>query len=143
MIIIFLRQVEKIKKQIEDKQELLAQMEAKATKSTSSIKKINIAPTNLNYDKTGDLLADIADLKTEIARARSNLLRIEKQIRFIIAQLPLKSMQDIMVYRYIYCLKWQDIAAKSRYDERHVRRLHEQALKYFNSSYLLHVRLKV
>lgn len=130
MIIIFLKQVEKIRKQIEEKEEYLAQMEARATKSTSSIKKINIGPTNINYDKTGDLVADIADLKTEIERAKKNLCRIEKQIRLIIARLPLKRMQDIMIYRYIGCLRWQEVISKSGYGRRHVFNLHSQALKH-------------
>lgn len=133
MIIIFLKQFQKIKKQIEEKEELLAQMEALATKSTSSIKKINIAPTNLNYDKTGDTVSEIADLKTDIDKTRKNLFRIEKQIRFIITNLPLRKMQNIMIDRYIYCLKWQDIAINNSCNERHARRLHARALKYFNA----------
>lgn len=54
-----------------------------------------------------------------------------KEIRDKIEQLASEDEKDVLVYRYIKLMKWEDICVKMQHSWQHIHRIHAKALKNF------------
>lgn len=71
----------------------------------------------------------IIDLERELKEwIRLSVLE-EREITRIIYSLENKEYMTVLAHRYIEGLLWKEIAIEMRYTERHVKRLHQMALR--------------
>lgn len=54
-----------------------------------------------------------------------------KEIRDKIEQLASEDEKDVLIYRYIKLMKWEDICIKMKHSWQHIHRIHAKALKNF------------
>ena len=71
----------------------------------------------------------IADLSFEIELDWLDLLAYQEEIRKTIDLLQDPAAAQILSYRYLSYMRWQDIADTMHYSVRHTTRLHGRALK--------------
>lgn len=67
-------------------------------------------------------------------KARYKRIRKCKEICDRIERLKKEDEKDVLMYRYIKVMNWEEIATAMKYTERHVQRIHGRALKNFNMS---------
>ncbi len=82
----------------------------------------------------GDLsgyAARVDALERKILRARYKRIQKFKAIRDRIERLEDENEKDVLVYRYIRGMKWEDIAVKTGYSWKQVHRFHSNALENF------------
>lgn len=82
----------------------------------------------------GDLsgyAARVDALERKILKARYKRIQRFKEIRDRIERLEDENEKDVLVYRYIIGMKWEDIAVKMNIGYRHVLRMHRKALENF------------
>lgn len=87
------------------------------------------SPMDAPYEK---IVIMIADLEAEIKRDIYKLLKEWKVAVDKIDKLragPCTPLADVLEYRYLMGLSWEEVADKMGYTERHVHRLHKKALK--------------
>ena len=85
----------------------------------------------------GDLsgyAARVDALERKILKARYKRIQRFKEIRDRIERLEDENEKDVLVYRYIRGMKWEDIAVKMNIGYRHVLRMHGKALENFKMS---------
>ncbi len=86
----------------------------------------------------------VLDLEAEIQKAEQKLDSMKKELRTVInstiigsdavsrRQTSQANFLLVLELRYVDCLSWKDIAYQMGYTERHVQRLHGDALTYIN-----------
>ena len=86
--------------------------------------------TSSSPDKLGGLVASIADLKTKRFHQNQKAIKMLSRIEKTIKQVPDTRLQLILQLHYIRRMTWGDIAQQIGFkNERHVHRLHAQALE--------------
>lgn len=81
-----------------------------------------------------DLSDYAAKLDGEIAKLKKQRLeniRIYSDIKRKIDVMENDDQKDVLNYRYIHCLKWEEICLKMRWSWSHTHRIHASALKNF------------
>ena len=82
----------------------------------------------------GDLsgyAARVDALERKILKARYKRIKRFKEIRDRIEHLEDENEKDVLVYRYIRGMKWEDIAVRTGYSWKQVHRFHSNALENF------------
>lgn len=82
----------------------------------------------------GDLsgyMVQVDKMERKIQKARYKRIRKFKEIRDRIERLEDENEKDVLVYRYILGMKWEDIAVKMGYTWQHIHRIHSNALENF------------
>ena len=80
----------------------------------------------------GDLsgyMVQVDKLERKIQKARYQRIRKFKEIRDRIERLEDENEKDVLMYRYIKGLKWEDIAVKMGYSWQWTHKVHAKALK--------------
>lgn len=68
-------------------------------------------------------------LERKIMKARYKRMQVFKEIRDHIERLEDENEKDVLVYRYVRNMKWEDIAVKMGYRWAQIHRIHARALK--------------
>ena len=82
----------------------------------------------------GDLsgyAARVDELEGEIKEAADECIEHLKSIRDKIEQLQGENEKDVLNYRYIRGMKWEEIAVKMDYSWKQIHRFHSKALENF------------
>lgn len=83
----------------------------------------------------GDLsgyAAKVDELERKIIKARYKMIRKQKEIQDQIERLSDENEKDVLVYRYVRGMKWEDIAVKMGYSWRRIHYIHSSALDDFH-----------
>ena len=102
-------------------------LETKATRLNAPLvqDKVKTSPE----DRTTILLAALADLDTVIDAERKRFENLAAWTRNLFEDADLgREELEVMVYRYINCLTWEEIAEIMYWSKRTVQRLHGEAL---------------
>lgn len=102
-------------------------LETKATRLNAPLvqDKVKTSPE----DRTTILLAALADLDTVIDAERKRFENLAAWTRDLFEDADLgREELEVMVYRYINCLTWEEIAEIMYWSKRTVQRLHGEAL---------------
>lgn len=75
--------------------------------------------------------ARVDALERKILKARYKRIQRFKEIRDRIERLEDENEKDVLVYRYIRGMKWEDIAVRTGYSWKQVHRFHSNALENF------------
>ena len=76
-----------------------------------------------------DLLPGLGELQADVCREIRSLVRQHQELTALIAQLPDSNHRGVLTLRYVYGLKWEQVARRMHYSSRHLHRLHQQALE--------------
>ena len=82
----------------------------------------------------GDLsgyAARMDELERKIIKARYKRIQILKEIRDHIERMEDENEKDVLVYRYVRNMKWEDIAVKMIFSWKQIHRIHSKALENF------------
>lgn len=63
--------------------------------------------------------------------ARYKKIQKCKEIKDRIEQLENEDEKDVLLYRYIKLMKWEDICTKMKYSWKQIHRIHSNALIHF------------
>ena len=77
----------------------------------------------VDYDKTGTLMAEICDAEEELADARSADYRIREEVGRTICRIENRDAQDVIFMRYMKGMKWEKIAAEKMFSIQRVYQL--------------------
>lgn len=64
-------------------------------------------------------------------KARYRRIQMCKEITDKIERMDNEDEKDVLMYRYIRLMKWEDIAVKMEYSWQHIHKIHARALKNF------------
>lgn len=76
----------------------------------------------------------VDELERKITQAIDELADIRMEIEAVLGQLEDDTLRELMEYRYIDGLTWEQVAEKMHYSWRHTCRLHGEALAKINMS---------
>ena len=79
-------------------------------------------------------IGQVDALERRLVKARYKQIRKLKEIRDRIEWLEDESEKDVLVYRYLRGMKWEDICVKMGYSWRRVHYIHSNALENFKSA---------
>ncbi|GHU37772.1 hypothetical protein FACS1894105_10500 [Clostridia bacterium] len=123
----FLEQVRYVDQRISSKIEQVQSLRDLATKATSVMSEVPPSGSR-NVHRMEDVIVKMIDLEQEINDDIDELVDLKSGIMTAIKQVNKPEYQTILELRYL-CLKtWGQIAEAMNYDERWVRRLHDNAL---------------
>lgn len=105
---------------------------ARATKITATISQEPKAAGS--GDQLQRCIDQICELQTEIAQEMDKLRKRKQEIETAIHGLNEKSYQDILWYRYIQGMTFEEIAIKMNYSWRQVCRKHKNAVEKLKMS---------
>lgn len=71
----------------------------------------------------------LADAETAYLKEIAELCRVQREIRLAVETVGSALHRELLEYRYIYCLGWEEIAKRLGYDKRYVFKLHDRALR--------------
>lgn len=117
---------------IESMTEQLQVWNARATKITATISQEPKATAS--GDQLQRCIDQICELQTEIAQEMDKLRKRKQEIETAIHGLNEKSYQDILWYRYIQGMTFEEIAIKMNYSWRQVCRKHKNAVEKLKMS---------
>lgn len=117
---------------IESMTEQLQVWNARATKITATISQEPKAAGS--GDQLQRCIDQICELQTEIAQEMDKLRKRKQEIETAIYGLNEKSYQDILWYRYIQGMTFEEIAIKMNYSWRQVCRKHKNAVEKLKMS---------
>lgn len=90
------------------------------------IDKVQLSPS----DKVANVIVDMEFLLKRQAYLRRELLKAEQETADLIGRLTDRKHRLVLTYRYTADLPWAAIAVRMSYDERHVKRLRDEAVSY-------------
>lgn len=87
-------------------------------------------PRGTNTSDLSDYAAELDELEEELYQEGVEQVRVYKEISWKIQKLEKEEERDVLFYRYIKGMEFWEIAKEMEYSERHVKRIHEQALAH-------------
>lgn len=79
-------------------------------------------------------IAKVDELEKKILKKRYKRLQKQQKIRTRIERMEDENEKDVLTYRYLRGMKWEDIAVKMNIGYRHILRIHGKALENFKMS---------
>lgn len=76
-------------------------------------------------------MAKVDELEKKILKKKYHRLQKQQEIRNRIERMEDENEKDVLTYRYLGGMKWEDIAVKMGYTWQHIHRIHSSALKNF------------
>lgn len=117
----------RIDHRINSKFEQLASYNALATRATSTLSGLPGAGTQ-NVHRLENIIIKIADLEKEISDQIEELVEIKTDITHMIEKLEKPEYQLVLELRYLCMKSWEQISVELGYNNRHVRRMRDEAI---------------
>ena len=76
-----------------------------------------------------DYAAKVDELERELIQKRYDRICSFRKVQTAIEELEDETEKDLLTYRYLNGMKWEEIAVKMGYSWKHVHRIHAAALK--------------
>lgn len=126
----YLKQVERLNKDIENKSEEIQKLKDLATRITSNTENERVQE-NGSQDKIGDSVAGILDLERELKKMVDDSIEKRRVITKQIEELDDVIYYDVLYKRYILCKQFHVIATDLTYNMEYLFRVHRKALRAF------------
>lgn len=131
---IYLSEIRKLDRKINNKQIELDALESLVTQITPMIKEINVQ-SNSSQDRLGETMAKIIDLKNEINNKIDAYVDRKLEAMRLINKLEDDISIHILIQRYINYKSWDDIAESLHYTRQGIIKKHGKALLDFEKVY--------
>jgi DNA-directed RNA polymerase specialized sigma subunit len=89
--------------------------------------------TSKSYDTMGDTVASICDREDELKEKMDAYAKIERKVSEKIDEVKEQKYRDLLRYRYILGLTYDQIADRMNYSPRHIARMHDKAVEAFEA----------
>ncbi len=123
----FLNQAYRMREFIAAREEQLALLRAAAERITpQSYEYFSKSNSGSSRERT---LCKIADLEIEITCDIGAMIEAMRQIRAAVAAVDDKTCRLLLEMRYLNFRTWEDISDQLNYSERHIYRIHNEALR--------------
>ena len=86
-------------------------------------------------DAVAEVMCDLEGLLKKQTKLRIAMTRAVADVADLIDKLTDKKQALVLHYRYMACLPWRQIADKMGYAERHVFRIHDEAIDWLAKNY--------
>lgn len=107
---------------------LIAERDALHERLTSGVKNVDGMPRGGKGDWTDSVLA-VADMTNDIDARIKELCRVKAEVRAAIDAVEDMRQREVLEWRYLNYLSWEQIAQAMHYDVRWVYMLHRHGLK--------------
>ena len=97
-------------------------------KATAVSPNLSDMPKSGGTDKIQNAVCRIADIEQKINRDIDRKIDLRERIEAAICAIPDGRLRDLMRYRYIDGMTWEQIAVEMHYSYVHICRMHGQAL---------------
>lgn len=97
-------------------------------KATAVSPNLSDMPKSGGTDKIQNAVCRIADIEQKINRDIDRQIDLRERIEAAICAIPDGRLRDLMRYRYIDGMTWEQIAVEMHYSYVHICRMHGQAL---------------
>ncbi len=105
-------------------------MELRAMKAGTAISYDGM-PSGTTQSDLSDYVAELDRLERKLISERYKRIKLYQEIERKIKGLKSQNENDVLHYRYIKGLEWWEVAEKMGYSERHITRIHGNALTHF------------
>lgn len=85
-----------------------------------------------NSDRLPDTISLIVDYEQQAEKLRREYIQKFIEIDSAIAAVPNAVLREVLERRYLFYQRWEQIAEEMHYSERHILRLHGEALQQIN-----------
>lgn len=124
----YLREYEKAVRQMKRSEEKIAEMRlGKIIPSQGN----DGMPHAHNYSDMSGYAALLDEEERRYRKAQCRRIRLCKEITDKIEHMGNEDEKDVLVYRYIRLMKWEDICVKINRSWQHTHRIHKKALENF------------
>lgn len=124
----YLREYEKAVRQMKRSEEKITEM--RLSKIMPSFGNDGMPHAHNNTDLSG-YAALLDEEERRYMKARYRRIKICKEITDKIERMDNEDEKDVLVYRYIRLMKWEDICGKISKSWKQIHRIHARALKNF------------
>ncbi len=124
----YLREYEKAVRQMKRSEEKITEM--RLSKIMPSADNDGMPHAHNNTDLSG-YAALLDEEERRYMKARYRRIKICKEITDKIERMDNEDEKDVLVYRYIRLMKWEDICVKINHSWQHTHRIHKKALGNF------------
>ena len=83
----------------------------------------------VDYDRTGTLMAEICDAERELSEARNAATAIREEVGRTITRIDNEDAQDVIFMRYGKGMKWEEIAAAKMFSIQRVYQLRKSGIE--------------
>ena len=126
----YLREYEKAVRQMKRSEEKITEM--RLSKIMPSADNDGMPHAHNNTDLSG-YAALLDEEERRYMKARYRRIKICKEITDKIERMDNEDEKDVLVYRYIRLMKWEDICVKINHSWQHTHRIHKKALENFKT----------
>lgn len=131
---IYLAEIRKLDRKIDNKQLELDALKALVTSITPTMKEINVQ-SNGSQDRLGDTMTKIIDLQREINNKIDEYVDRKLEAMRLINKLEDDICINILIQRYINYKSWDEIAGSLSYTRQGIIKKHGKALLDFEKVY--------
>lgn len=86
-------------------------------------------PRSSDMSDLSDYVAKLDEIERDIVTARYRRICTFQKIQRAIEAMEDEQEKDLLTYRYIDGLKWEEVAVKMGYSWQHIHKIHSRALK--------------
>lgn len=123
----YLQQGYYLNKQIDVKCEQIRKLQEMAQKVTTTANDCKVQVSG-SQSRIADTVNKMVDLERELVDTVNEYAAKRKEIAAVIQRVDNPNYRTLLEYRYLACMKWEEIAVKMHYSWRHIIRLHGEAL---------------
>ena len=124
----YLRGYEKAVRQMKRSEEKITEM--RLSKIMPSAGNDGMPHAHNNTDLSG-YVALLDEEERRYMKARYHRIKLCREITDKIERMDNEDEKDVLMYRYIRLMKWEDIAVRMEYSWQHIHKIHARALKNF------------
>lgn len=122
----YLKQIKRLTIRVEQIGEEITEIEARLGVQGINYNKMPVTPSP--DDKRSRYIYKLIDLRDEYTRESERLMEKRKEVVDSIALLEDVRLQQVLYFRYVKDMRWEEIAERLSYDDKYIFRLHGYAL---------------
>ena len=129
----FLQQVFQAYQDADSKLEQMARLQSLATRTTTVIRSAPVGNGSALSSRVEQAIVSLAGQSEQLADEVQRLLAVREKVAAAIANVPISDERRILEYRYLAFLSWKEISHAMKAGLRTIYRLHDRALKNFDT----------
>lgn len=124
----YLQQGYYLNKQIDVKCEQIRKLREMTQKVTATANDCKVQASG-SQSRMADTVDKMVDLERELADAVNEYAAKRQEIAAVIQRVDNPNYRTLLEYRYLACMKWEEIAVRMHYSWQWVHKMHKRALK--------------
>ena len=124
-----LRRPYELKKRTEICRRRILDLRELAEKTTAAYESVYVHSGGEGKSRLADCVVKMSSLEEELAKATGAYLMSIEQVSEMLAKIGRPELRQVLEYRYLCFLKWEQIACEMNYSWRHIMRMHKEGLR--------------